>query len=205
MSEAARNRLRQFLQSGYQDLMRGLTRRLGSADLAGDVLHDAYLRIETADLTNIENPRAYLYRAALNAANDRRRAESRRLTTEELDELFVLEAADPSPEPAQVCEAQSDLESLQRALHTLSARRRDIFEESFLREIPHAQLAERYGISVRMVQMELKAAVEHCALHLRLDAQPLFRKKYFATGTPGASLRIEAVHSGAFARSRKRP
>jgi len=205
MSESSRNRLRQLFESGYKELIRGLTRKLGSSDLAGDVLHDAYLRIETAELNGVDNPRAYLFRAALNVANDRRRAEARRLTTEEVDELFALEAADETPGPAQVTETLSDMEALQRALESLSARRRDIFEASFLRDVPHAQIAERFGISLRMVQLELKAAVEHCAAQLRRDALRASRKKHFVPDPDRTSLHIEDAYAGPFARSRKRP
>ena len=44
-----------------------LTRRLGSADLAGEAIHEVFLRIERGgELGEVRNPQAYLYRMAAN-------------------------------------------------------------------------------------------------------------------------------------------
>lgn len=63
-----------FLAS-YEDFKVRLRKRLGSEDLANDVLHETYLRVDRMDMPpNLAQPNAYLYRMALNiAADDARR------------------------------------------------------------------------------------------------------------------------------------
>ena len=46
MSDSNITSLRDLLLADYTDLDRRLTRRLGSADLASDVLQETYLRLE---------------------------------------------------------------------------------------------------------------------------------------------------------------
>ena len=88
-----------FLAS-YEDFKVRLRKRLGSEDLANDVLHETYLRVDRMDMPpNLAQPNAYLYRMALNIAADRRQADARLLTGSEVEELLqtVDEAQDAFP------------------------------------------------------------------------------------------------------------
>ncbi len=90
--------VRLFLAS-YEDFKVRLRKRLGSEDLANDVLHETYLRVDRMDMpANLQQPNAYLYRMALNIAADRRQADARLLTGSEVQELLNIsdEAQDPS-------------------------------------------------------------------------------------------------------------
>ena len=70
MSNANTTTLRDLLLADYSGIDQRLTRRLGSADLASDVLQETYLRIEAmTDVGSIQSPKAYLFRIALNIAN----------------------------------------------------------------------------------------------------------------------------------------
>jgi DNA-directed RNA polymerase specialized sigma24 family protein len=65
-SNVTRGALRSLLMSKYEELKRVLARRLGSLDVATDVLHDTYLRLERFDeVAHVANPQAYLFRMAL--------------------------------------------------------------------------------------------------------------------------------------------
>ncbi|MGK2742412.1 RNA polymerase sigma factor [Tepidicaulis sp. LMO-SS28] len=166
MPETSRTVLRALLLEGYQDLVRSLTRRLGSADLAEEAVQETYLRLErTAEIGPLRNPKAYLYKIALNIAADRRRAESRRLTRSEVGLLLTL--PDDAPQPDREVEARRDVELLSAALMDLPERRRNIFLAAWVEELPRADIARRFGVSVRTVKAELKAAREFCALRLR--------------------------------------
>ncbi|UPT99666.1 RNA polymerase subunit sigma-70 [Bradyrhizobium barranii subsp. apii] len=91
--------LRTLLLAEYVDFDRRLTRRLGSSDLASEALNETYLRLEgMRELGPVRSPKAYLFRIALNIAADRRRAEKRRLTVDEVDAL--LEIPDDRPDAA---------------------------------------------------------------------------------------------------------
>ena len=165
MADTTQTALRQLLASGYEDFKKRLKRRLGSEELADEVLHDTYLRVARAgDIADVQNPRAYLFRIALNLAADRRQADNRRLTRPEIDAL--LHIADAALDPARIVEARFEVEALERALEELPARRREIFIASRVEEVPHQEIAARFGISTRMIEKELKRALEHCAARL---------------------------------------
>jgi len=153
-----------FLTS-YDDFKARLRRRLGSEDLANDVLHETYLRVDRMEAPlNLTQPNAYLYRMALNIAADRRQADARLLTGEEIEEL--LQVSDESQDPERVVGGQKEIQLLLSALYELPPRRRRIFIAARLEEAPHLEISQRFGISTRMVEKELKAALGHCAARL---------------------------------------
>ena len=161
MSDTSNAVLKSLLVTKYKDFVRRLARRLGSSDLAEDALQETFLRLEQGNIIGpVRNPKAYLLRIALNMAANRRTADRRRLAEMEIDKL--LELPDDAPDPARTAEARSEIEALKRALEDLSARRREMFLASWIENLPHAEIAKRYGVSVRTVQVELKLALEYC-------------------------------------------
>lgn len=165
--------LRDLLLADYIDLDRRLARRLGSPELARDVLHETYLRLQTMnEVGPVRSPKAYLFRIALNIANDRRRAESRRLTVNEVDRL--LDVPDDRPDAARVIEDRSEVNLLRRAIAELPERRRRALMLSRIDDLPNREIAKRLGVTVRTVEMDLKQAVEHCAQRLKRPARDKF-------------------------------
>ncbi|AOZ08922.1 RNA polymerase sigma factor [Cupriavidus malaysiensis] len=165
MVDGARTLLRDYLVERYGHLKRLLSRRLGSSDLAGDALQDTWLRLENSEnIEAVRNPGAYLYRMAFHSAIDRQRAEERRLSVGEVE--LMLDLASPEPGPAEMAEANSELDALIRALEQMPQRRRDILLAVRLDGMPQREVAERFGISLRLVELELKRAQEHCAEQL---------------------------------------
>lgn len=168
MADGGRAVLRDFLVERYSHLKYLLSRRLGNPDLAGDALQDIWLRLEgngSADaIEPVQNPGAYLYRMAFNAAIDQQRAEDRRLSVGEVETM--LELVSPTPGPAEVAEANSELDALIRAMEQMPPRRRDILLAVRLEGTPQREVAERFGISLRLVELELQRAQEHCAAKL---------------------------------------
>jgi RNA polymerase sigma-70 factor (ECF subfamily) len=154
--------VRRFLVDRYDDIKRRLTARLGSSDLAGDALQDAWIkfaRVETLGV--IHNPGNYIFGVAMNAARDRMRDTSNRhLSAAEIDGL--LDIADDTPDPARIAEAQSDFRALEAILEKLSPRQRDILLAARLDGMPRQEIARRFGISLRLVEKELQLAQEHC-------------------------------------------
>ncbi|AKJ99794.1 MULTISPECIES: sigma-70 family RNA polymerase sigma factor [Pseudomonas] len=165
MKEIGRSPLVKLFLTSYEDFKVRLRRRLGSEELANDVLHETYLRVDRmVDTQEIAQPNAYLYRMALNIAADRRQADARLLTGDEVEEL--LQVSDEAQDPARVVGGQKELQILLKALYELPARRRRIFIAARLEEAPHLEISQRFGISTRMVEKEVKAALGHCALRL---------------------------------------
>jgi RNA polymerase sigma factor (sigma-70 family) len=166
MSNTNKAALRNLLLADYGGLDRRLARRLGSADFASDVLQETYLRLEGMnEIGTVRSPKAYLFRIALNIANDRRRAESRRLTVDEVD--CLLDIPDDRPDASRVIEDRSEVNLLRHAIAELPERRRRVLMLSRVEGMPHREIANHLGVTVRTVEMDLKQAVEHCAERLQ--------------------------------------
>jgi RNA polymerase sigma-70 factor, ECF subfamily len=163
---SSRATLQEILLSHYADFERRLTRQLGSADLAHDALQETYLRLQRdVELGPVHNPKSYLFRIAINAAKNLRKSDCRYLNAEQVETL--LSFADDAPDPARTAEARSDMQALIRALGELPERRRAIFLASWVEDVPHQEIAARYGVTVRTVQIELKSGLEHCVNRLK--------------------------------------
>jgi RNA polymerase sigma-70 factor (ECF subfamily) len=161
MTETTLAALRQLFLDRYDELKSRLTQRLGSADSAGDVLQDTWLRLARLEAIGaVHSPGNYLLRILLNVAENRRGAEKRYITAAEIDNLLYF--ADETPSPAQVAEARSDLRALSAVLAELPPRQRAILLAARLDNMPRQEIADRLGISLRLVSKELQLAHEYC-------------------------------------------
>ncbi|MDH0648817.1 sigma-70 family RNA polymerase sigma factor [Pseudomonas sp. GD03858] len=150
----------------YRELVSFLSARLGNRQAAEDVAHDAYLRVlERCDLGQIEHPRAFLYRTALNLVIDRHRRHQVRQT----EPLEVLDHDERWHGPAPMHHMQLDqrLALMQQALNELSAPCRDSFLLRKLDGLSHLQIAERLGISRSLVEKHIVNAMKHCRVRMR--------------------------------------
>lgn len=165
MSDSRQSAMVKLFLASYDDFKARLKRRLGSEDLACDVLHETYLRVDRLDdALEVKKPQAYLFRIALNIAADRREGDARLLTGEEVAEL--LQVADEGLDPERIVGGHAEIRRLLEALCELPAQRRQILIASRLEETPHAEISRRFGISTRTVEKELKAALWFCAERL---------------------------------------
>jgi RNA polymerase sigma factor (sigma-70 family) len=165
MTDGSLATLRHVLIVRYDDLRRRLTRRLGSAELAGEALQDTFLRLEGASgIASVRSPASYLFRMAFNIAVDHRRARARRLARTEVDTL--LDIADEAPDAARTVAARLEVEALMRIMAGMPLRRRSILIAARLDGVPQREIAERFGISLTLVEKELKLAQEYCAARL---------------------------------------
>jgi RNA polymerase sigma-70 factor (ECF subfamily) len=161
MTENALTLIRRLFVDRYDDLKARLTQRLGSADLAGDAMQDTWLRLaRTESIGVVQSPRSYLFRIALNVAEDRRRMERRHVSAMEIENL--LELPDHAPTAEQAMLARSDLQAFQAIVDELPERRRAIFLAARVGNVPRQEIADRLGISRQLVAKELRLALEHC-------------------------------------------
>ena len=181
MVKSTRALLQKSLVERYGQLRDRLAARLGSKDLAGEALHETWLKLnDGAELAPVADPVAYLYRAAMNTASTLAATNKRVLGTGEIDDLMRI--ADDAPDPERIAISRSELAHVWKILRELTPRQRHVFVESFTGSATHAELAERYGVSVRMIQMDLRDAILHCARRTR-------RKNPFAHGASRVSTR----------------
>jgi len=189
MVESAGIALRQLLVAGYDDLKQRLTRRLGSADAAAEVLHETWLRLGRAsEIPTVREPRSYLYRMVLNVAVDQRRAHLRWLNKSRVDSVLQT---DHEPGPERIVAARSDVAALERALAELPPRCRKIFVAALLEDLPYREIASRFQISLRSVEREMNRAFAHCDRYFSDLAKPDSRravKKFASSKTPSSLL-----------------
>jgi RNA polymerase sigma-70 factor (ECF subfamily) len=162
VADVNRMRLRGQLVENYEGLIRKLTRCLGSADFAHEALHETFLRLDrVTDAVTVRSPAEYIFRIAINIANDRRRAQNNRLGASEIDAL--LDFCDDGPDPARVVEARSDIDALKRALAELPPRPREVLHRIAIEQRSTRDVATQLGVSVRTIDNDLRLALKHCA------------------------------------------
>lgn len=159
MSDASRRSLRNLIRDQYDYFVSRLSYRLGSRDLADEALHDAFVRLERAELAvEIKQPTSYVLRMAMNIAANRRRRETRMLSMDEVE--AILDIPDERADPAGAVEQHFNRKAVATAMARLPARRRAMLVAMWLDEVPSAELAVSHGVSVRTVQHEVRLALE---------------------------------------------
>jgi len=164
--------LRDYLLGTYDELKRRLVKRLGSEELAGDALQDTWMRLDArhARLEPVQNPAGYLLRMAMNTVVDRQRADHRLMSLDEITTL--MEMADPGPGPAQAAENEIAVQQMLGLLQRMPERRRRILLAIRVEGLQQRDVADRLGVSLRLVQRELKAAQEYLAARTA-EGQPV--------------------------------
>lgn len=165
--------LRQMLVGEYDDLRRQLTRRLGSEDVASEVLQETYLHLQRPSrIAVIDSPKRYLLAIATNIARMRFRRERRQTSLPDLDE--VLGFADEAPDPLRSLEARQEFVALKAAFDELTPRRRNILFASRLEGRKLRDIADELGVTQRFVEMELKEALILCGTRMRREVVQRF-------------------------------
>ncbi len=165
MISDVRSSLRQLLASSYEDLKHRLTRRLGSVDSATEALHETYLRLGA--LSGIEaahNPAGLIYSMAVNIAMDGYRADGRWLRRAELSAL--QQEAEDSLTPERIAIGNAEISALESALLEMPQRRRAIFMAALIEDLPYRVIAEKFGISMRLVEREVQRGLDYTAARL---------------------------------------
>lgn len=155
-------RLRRLLAERYDTLRAQVAMRLGSsAEMAGDALHDAYVRLAGRDdLDHVQHPHTYLVNAAVHTAIDRMRSDSRLVSEAEIEGLFELPYEGPGPD--RVLAGRVEMEQVVGVLDGLPPRQRALLVEYRVNGTPTSELAERWGISQVMVRREIQTAHARC-------------------------------------------
>lgn len=129
---------------------------------ADDIVQDTWLRVIRISLAEVEQPRAFLSRVALNLFRDRRRHDAVRAAHRHL----VLASDRDRIDPRAMTEQEADRE-LERAILDLPEPIRDVFLLSRFERMTNKEIAAHFGISVKTVEWRIGKAVEICASRLR--------------------------------------
>ncbi len=161
MTHSSRLQLRRSLVDRYHELRRRLARRLGSTTLASEALSETWLALGSGgELETIADADAYVYRAALNAAHALRKREDRH---GHADIAEIADIADDAPLPDRIVVSRNEIERMIEALRELPERQREAFLQCYRGEMMPEELAERYQVSVRTIQSDIRSAILHCA------------------------------------------
>ena len=155
-----------------EDLVRFLTARLGSAAAAEDLVQDLYVRLATIELAaTVENPSAFLYRAAINLMLDRGRAARRAGARDKAwqdgrGRTIAGAAAVDEPSPEDAAAARQRLRHLVEAVETLPPKTRRAFKLHKFDGLSQVETAGRLGVTRKTVEKQLAAALKQLVAKL---------------------------------------
>ena len=165
MTRSTRDLLRQTLAASYSKLRQRLARKLGSDAAAQEVLHETWLRLgQGGELGPVANREGYVYRVAINTAHSIKLADDR--APRALDIGEAREVPDEAPDADRILDAEDQVRRVNAAIADLSERQRDAFLHCVVHGGRIEAMAERYGVTVRTIQADLRAAIIHCARRL---------------------------------------
>ena len=124
-----------------------------------DVAQRAFANLaRRGDLSDIENPKAFLWRTARNIMISQKRHEATRNgAAEEMEKIFSLEQGDVL-NPERVLEAKDALAAMVRAVEKMPTQRRRAFQLKCFEGLTHTEIGKRLGISRTAVYKHLVRA-----------------------------------------------
>lgn len=150
----------EFYRCENRQLFQFFRRRVGR-DEASDLTQEAFTRmLRTGAFERVENPRAYLFRAARNLVIERARQGKRKETG-----LFPFDDerdAPAGPEQTLAMEAADLRRGIRRALLAMPRRTRRIFLMHRLRSQTYREIATEIGIQEKGVEYHMMRALERC-------------------------------------------
>ncbi|MFD1702306.1 RNA polymerase sigma factor [Methylopila henanensis] len=139
--------------------LRRLVRRIvGSADVAEDVVQDAFVKLSGRDIGSADV--GLLVRTAQNLARDVMRSD--RVRAAYADQMRPEQIAAGPVAPDDAAARREELGDLLDALQALPERTRRIFLLSRVDEVSYPQIARMLGVSVSTVEKDMISAIEFC-------------------------------------------
>lgn len=164
-----------MLEHYYRELLNFLNRQVNDRDTAADLAQESFARVLAVQHAGraVLDVRALLYRTARNLVIDQhRRAKLRR--HDDLDAI-PEDLHPPAPrhlQPEDALASRQTVRTYAAAIEALPPRCREAFVLHVFDELSHAQVAQRMGISVSMVEKHMvrgMVACKACARKLRDD------------------------------------
>ncbi|WP_158219292.1 MULTISPECIES: RNA polymerase sigma factor [unclassified Achromobacter] len=165
--------LTQMYASFRAPLLRFLQRRLKDRQDAEDALQESFTRLAAAgQSTALQNQRPYLFQIAANLLRDRAREQLRQgpvkmVSYDDPDTHTEDVPADPSNCPVATTAHRERLQRLAQALQELPERQREAFVLHRFDGLTQDEVADRMGISRRMVSKHLSRALAYCEVRVR--------------------------------------
>ena len=163
--------LRAFLEK-REALVLFLAARTRSMATAEDLVQDLYLKLSTVDPASVGSPNAFLYRMASHVMIDHVRSAqrtSRREAQWRVDSRTTLGGDAVVEEPAadEVLVAKERVRQLSEAVAELPPQMGRAFRLHKLEGRSQAQTADAMGVSVKMIEQHIQAAMKRLVARLR--------------------------------------
>lgn len=150
----------------YREILRFLSGRIADHSVAADLTQESYVRAYAAQTSgsNIDNPRAMLYRIARNLVVDHHRHTKLRAEIEipAEDDAITLMQGPHSLEPEAATSSRQGVMALVEIIDGLPPRCRQAFMLNRFDGLSYAAVALEMGISVKMVEQHIKTALNAC-------------------------------------------
>lgn len=142
----------------WPELVRFTARQVADADLARDIVQEAFIQVweRRRSWEPRGSARAYLYRIVRNLVIDEKRKQGVRRRW-----LERQEHAPPSrpARPDEVLDERILTEVFEAAVASLPSRRREVFELVFVRGLSHADAAGVMNVSLQTVANQMSSAL----------------------------------------------
>ena len=160
------------LREFYTQILHFLRKRTDNASDAADMTQDVFTQwLGYQDRAKVEQPRAFLFQMARNLLRDHwRRQQVRQAVHSEYVESEPEPLSDERYEPMAAAQRLQRLDQLKAVLAELPPRRREALMLHRFEGLSQAQIAERMGISVSMVEKHIALALLHCKQYQQRDS-----------------------------------
>jgi RNA polymerase sigma factor (sigma-70 family) len=167
MSETAKQLVERLFAGNGTALVSFFRRFVREPSDARDLAQEVYLRmLRVRDTGKIQNPEGYLFTVAANLVKERHAIARRQgLEVDAADEdiqLYLCEAASVDSE----IDHAARVRRLREVLKQLPAKGQAAIMLQYTHGLSHKEIAERIGISPRMVKKYLAKGVAHCRLRM---------------------------------------
>lgn len=153
----ARERVAILYRDRASAIRRRLSARLGSADEANELLHDAFARLLGArPAAELRDPGAFLNRIVRNLVIDRSRRRSARPIHVPIDDAPDIAVA---PSQSEAIEVEQMRHRYKEAVASLPPRMRQVFVLHRIEGLSYRQIAEHLDISIRTVEWHIAQAI----------------------------------------------
>ncbi|MGY2291757.1 RNA polymerase sigma factor [Pseudomonas sp. SDO528_S397] len=155
----------------YADILHFLRKRTDNASDAADMTQDVFTQwLDYRDRAKVEQPRAFLFQMARNLLRDHwRKQKVRHAAHQDQPDTDDEPATDAQDDPMAAAQRLQRLEQLKEVLAELSPRRREALMLHRFEGLSQAQIAERMGVSVSMVEKHIAFALLHCKQRLQQE------------------------------------
>ena len=161
MPDLTHAKLSTLVEEHGRDLQHFLTRRMGCAETAKDLVQDTFLRmLQASPGQALLNPRAFLFRIATNLVIDHHRRQQHRTTLSDTD--LPADAPDPCPSVEAVVLSKQQVSLLKKSIEELPPKCRQVFILIKFHHLTHCEVSAHLGISQSTVVKHMIKAVEYC-------------------------------------------